>query len=108
MNDNDDEDKPVADVVAFSDYQKDPSQWPKMASDSPPEITVTKEEPKDRTILITLDQGEMVIEGHIGLTHSFLAIGDENGRVKFAAAPGKWQYVKDITDAVTDALHEEV
>lgn len=53
-----------------------------------------------RKYIISLkDDVDIEIEGFVGLTASFLAIGDEEGRIKFGAAAGEWLFVTDITDS---------
>ena len=54
---------------------------------------------KMRRYLIDLVDGDTIdMWGYVGLTGSFLAIGDEEGRIKFGAAAGVWLIVTDVTD----------
>lgn len=106
MSDTPIDDEPEeAKVIQFRDYQDAPERWPRLERIDPEDIIVSPVSPPlrsgDRKILITMDDREVVIEGHIGLTPTFLCIGDKDGNIKFAAAPGKWWFVKDITE--TDA-----
>lgn len=114
MNDtppDDGSEKPEAKVIQFKDYTSErneeretPEKWPRLESINPGDIIVSPTpipplRSGDRKILITMDDREVVIEGHIGLTPTFLCIGDKDGNIKFAAAPGKWWFVRDITEA---------
>lgn len=56
--------------------------------------------PKSRRYLIDLKDTTIEIEGFVGLTGSFLAIGDTEGRIKFGVAAGEWKVVTDITDKI--------
>ena len=57
-------------------------------------------EPKERKLIVTTTDGERTISGFVGLTNSFLAIGDKTGAVKYAVAGGIWKTVEDVTDQV--------
>lgn len=94
---------PSASVLSMADFRqkKNPNQqWPSAVSANPPlpPQQVSLEDLKERRILMTLADGDVVMDGFIGLTQSFLAIGDKHGSIKFAAAPGVWRYVLDVTD----------
>lgn len=105
MSDNNNDNNTPDNVVKFG--KPEPSTFPKHQ----PEIQQTDEievDPNNRLIVITLQDGEEVeIEGYIGLTGSFLCIGDKEGRIKFAVAQGFWKYCTDITDYVDNEIQEE-
>lgn len=53
----------------------------------------------ERKYLIDFVEGpSMELKGFLGLTGSFLAIGDDEGHINFAVAQGQWTFVTDITD----------
>ncbi len=70
---------------------------PKFPS-NPETIAQQEEVIKERRWVLSLKDSDIFMTGFIGLTPSFLAIADDEGRVKFAAADGYWQYVTDVTD----------
>lgn len=55
-------------------------------------------QPGVRRYMIELENDVLEIEGILGLSPSFLVIGDENGRVIFGVAQGSWKFISDITD----------
>ena len=62
---------------------------------SPVEVAV--QAPQERTILISTVDGDVVLRGFLGLSQTFIAVGDAAGQIKFAAAPNKWMYASDVT-----------
>lgn len=108
ITDNDNEQPEINPVMVSldkfrEDKQKEASDkpklnWPKSGDLTGP-ITITPEEPPiERSYIITLEDGEIEIQGQVGFTQAFLMIGDLEGRVKFAAADGFWKYIVDKTD----------
>lgn len=94
----------VVSLASFRDNktnQKIEKNWPATAPGENVEVTASPRDPSDRRILLSLLHGDVVMDGHLGLTQTFLAIGDSNGRIKFAAAPGQWMYATDVTDDPT-------
>lgn len=98
----------TAQVIDFAQFKKNKAEgvtpvsdgkWPAAVPlEEGAEVTVTAEDPNQRRILLSLTHGDIVVDGHLGLSQTFLAVGDVNGRIKFAAAPGMWLYARDITD----------
>lgn len=62
-------------------------------------------QPGVRRYMIELENDVLEIEGILGLSPSFLVIGDEMGRVIFGVAQGSWKFISDITDE--EAMLEE-
>lgn len=86
-------------IVSFADFKKDKERSQQDGSvKTPPEGFPTTEVPKQRKYIIDLLEDSIEIEGFVGLTGSFLAIGDAEGRIKFGVAAGQWLTVTDITD----------
>ena len=103
----------VSNVIDFKQFKKNkeegviPSsnekQWPAaVVKDTQIPITVSAEDPNQRRILLSLAHGDIIVDGHLGLSQTFLAVGDAQGRIKFAAAPGMWLYARDCTDDVIE------
>lgn len=91
IQDKNPETDPVAEgVVSLQSWRKD--------KENAPAVTVKSDSPKARRYVIELKSGPIEIEGFVGLTGSFLAIGNEDGMIKFGAAQGEWLTVKDVTD----------
>ena len=94
-------------VIDFSAFKKNrelgieptkEGQWPVAVPTVETPVSITPEDPNQRRVLLSLTHGDIIVDGHLGLSQTFLAVGDTNGRIKFAAAPGMWQYARDITD----------
>lgn len=95
-------------VIDFNQFKKNKAegklpvtegkQWPGAVPTVSEPVTVTAEDPNQRRILLSLAHGDIIVDGHLGLSQTFLAVGDSNGRIKFAAAPGMWLYARDMTD----------
>jgi hypothetical protein len=112
MQDNDNTSGPseetttFTEVIDLSKYRKNKaegiaqSQWPTGSPSPTPDtpLYVSQNDPTERRILISTVDGDIVMDGHLGLSQTFLAIGDAKGQIKFAAAPGKWTYCTDVTD----------
>lgn len=100
-------------VVNLADFRKNKQQkqsvegaqveakatnpWPQLKTQTG-EKPGTEPDPNQRRILISLTDGDLVLDGYLGLTPTFLAIGDNKGNIKFAAAPGRWLYAVDVSD----------
>lgn len=101
MNDNEDnktEEPTYATITSLEKFKKEGRVWPKHEPkpESTPQVEV---DPKKRLLIITLaDDDEVLIEGYVGLTGSFLCVGNEDGTIKFAVAAGHWKFVADVTD----------
>lgn len=119
QEDNNNEEGPEVNVVEFAGFKdrkleearearenKPPFEWPRAASN---EDTILSEEtasaapppesdPNERTLLLSLADGDIVMRGYIGVGNSFVCVGDKNGQIKFAANSAKWNYVTDVTD----------
>lgn len=88
----------IVSLDAFRD-KKTNTTWP--SASTPGEdvtITASPRDPTERRILLSLLHGDVVMDGFLGLSQTFLVIGDGKGQIKFAAAPGNWLYAKDVTD----------
>lgn len=59
-----------------------------------------KYDPVAQTWSLSTIDGDVTVEGAIGLTPNFLAFGDSYGNIKFAAAAGNWKYVANITEQI--------
>lgn len=92
----------VVDLKQFRENKMNPTGASKVPTKGPWPNATAVEIPKERKLLLSLVDADIEMEGFIGLTNSFLAIGDKNGGIKFAAAPGMWKYVTDVTDVVED------
>lgn len=89
----------VIDFATRKAQSKEPSKFPNTPPENGTSVTISQNDPKKRKILITLkDHGDLLVEGYLGLTSSFLAIGESDGTIKFAAAEGTWQFCTDVTD----------
>lgn len=76
-----------------------PEHWPAAVPQGEPVVvTASLKDPLERRILVSTEDGDVIMDGYLGLSQTFLAIGDAKGQIKFAAAPGKWQYATDVTD----------
>lgn len=53
---------------------------------------------KRRVYLIDTIDDTIEVEGFLGLTGSFLCIGDETGEIIFALAEGQWRCVMDVSN----------
>lgn len=97
-------------VVSLADFKagkKDPlpAHWPAAipqgetvgvtASATAP---VPEKDPLERRILVSSTYGDIVIDGYLGLSQTFLAVGDNKGQIKFALAPGIWLAATDVTN----------
>jgi hypothetical protein len=92
MNDNNDNNDTSNTVVPFQKPE------PRLNAGAPNTPAPLPRVPTVRKYIIDLEEGSIEMEGLIGLTGSFLAVGDSDGNIKFAAAEGQWKYVKDITN----------
>lgn len=117
-NNNDDNDQPVINVVEFAGFKdkkleeirqvretQPPFEWPH--GPSPEETVLTEQDPNkparevdpdERTLLLSLAEGDFVMKGYIGVGASFICVGDRRGQIRFAANADKWHYVTDVTD----------
>lgn len=111
---------PVNDnIINIADFKNKPKEnWPKSIQNKNPDtilgqdkISIVTDAPprpspmaKMRRLLLDLTDGTIEIEGFLGLTNSFLAVGDQNGNIKFAAAGGSWKYATDITDKTAEEI----
>jgi hypothetical protein len=84
-------------ILTFKKFQKKDKPWPAAA---PPanDLTVTAKDPGERRILVTTVHGDVVVDGYLGLSQTFLAIGDASGAIHWAAGPEMWLYACDVTD----------
>lgn len=88
--------EPAATIVNFQDFKNREPANDKTSGVNPfPKQT---EVPTQRRYFLNLTEDVIEIEGFVGLTGSFLAIGDAAGQVKFAAAQGIWKTILDVTD----------
>lgn len=94
-------------IVSLSKFKADRNndplkdRWPaaiptKVGEDIP--IIQSVKEPGERRILLSTIHGDILMDGFLGLSQTFLAVGDSKGAIKFAVAPGLWMYAKDVTD----------
>lgn len=74
-------------------------QWPSSVPAPSDPLTVSGVDPLERRILVSTVDGDVVMDGYLGLSQTFLAIGDSKGQIKFAAAPNQWLYATDVTDS---------
>lgn len=77
-----------------------PEHWPAAIPQeaTPTVLTVSKKDPLERRILISSTYGDVLMDGYLGLSQTFLAVGDAKGQIKFALAPGVWLAATDVTD----------
>lgn len=103
MSDNTQEENTnVVSLEAFKQAKQDskptieavPNRFPKKQPVDP------DNDPDEPWIQISTADGDIVMRGYLGLTNTFLAIGTKSGKIKFAAAPGKWNYATDVTELV--------
>jgi hypothetical protein len=85
-------------VLTFKKFQKKDKPWPAAAPVAANDITVTAKDPGERRILVTTVHGDVVVDGYLGLSQTFLAIGDASGAIRWAAGPEMWLYACDVTD----------
>jgi hypothetical protein len=84
-------------ILTFKKFQKKDKPWP-AAAPVANDVTVTAKDPGERRILVTTVHGDVVVDGYLGLSQTFLAIGDASGAIRWAAGPEMWLYACDVTD----------
>lgn len=89
----------VIDLLKFKKDKQEGKAWP-VNSATPETTTVVSSatDPTERNILISTPHGDVQVQGYLGLSQTFLAVGRPDGSIKFAAAPGMWLYAVDVTD----------
>jgi hypothetical protein len=90
----------VTDLAAFRKNKANPQPvqpWP-VAGPTEPVVTASEKDPNERRILISSTYGDVVMDGYLGLSQTFLAVGDHKGQIKFALAPGVWLAACDVTN----------
>lgn len=97
-------------IISLADFKKQresgepvktwPTAVPPESMKNPVSIT-TRTDPAERKVLLSLLHGDIIMSGILGLSSTFLAVGDSSGAIKFAAAPSMWLYARDITDDPT-------
>lgn len=91
-------------VVSLDAFKKDKTSLVRQTNtiDDEPKPFPTSKPTDERRYIISLTSGDSLeVEGYLGLGNTFLAVGDEEGKVRFAAATGSWTFVTDITDKGT-------
>lgn len=93
----------IIDLAAFrnkKNKQVEPLHWPVTLpqTDTSVPVTASAKDPLERRILISSTYGDVVMDGYLGLSQTFLAVGDAKGQIKFALAPGVWLAATDVTN----------
>lgn len=97
-DDNTPTEEPEKKVLNFADFKKAKDAVKAKATTTPGPATGQK---KARRYFIDLKADTVEIEGFLGLSGAFLAVGDEDGNIKFGVAQGEWVAVYDVTDTDT-------
>lgn len=105
MTDNTDgKNPPENKVVDFSKFKKNKvegttTSFPQHTPvDSSPATPNQPDDTEERWIVIDLNDGSSVkARGYIGLTSSFIAVGDRAGQIRFAVNSPYWTVVADVT-----------
>lgn len=89
---------PVDNVVPFAVKDRRTSVIPPITTEAQTDKSFGKYIPWERQWTLELDgDRSLEVQGAIGLTPAFLAMGDKDGNIRSAYANGTWKTATDIT-----------